>query len=314
MHSSSNRAFTLIELLVVIAIIAILAAILFPVFAQAKSAAKRTQDLSNVKQLTLGVVMYTGDNDDLLPATRVVESGEGWGNPALRRTWKDVVVPYIKSGGRLPNPLGDGRYTAQGDGGIFQSPTNASAWSDAWQTGFPGDETTRFPRSYAANKDAGRNENGTPRTDATGRRCADTLWPEIYTGTVYNLGGNQSLLESPAATAMIVGTRKPWPDAEVSFIGWGDDGRGNDGPVPGGFSAMASSGNGLISFGFFDGHAKQINAFKSIADDVWGSKRGIESCTAAGAWGGYWPSGPGNGLPWFEGIVANARAIKEWNP
>jgi len=62
-----KKAFTLIELLVVIAIIAILAAILFPVFAQAKLAAKKTQDLSNIKQSSLGIILYTGDYDDTYP-------------------------------------------------------------------------------------------------------------------------------------------------------------------------------------------------------------------------------------------------------
>ncbi len=62
--SLKKHAFTLIELLVVIAIIAILAAILFPVFAQAKTAAKKISSLSNVKQLSLSNVMYAGDNDD----------------------------------------------------------------------------------------------------------------------------------------------------------------------------------------------------------------------------------------------------------
>ena len=62
-----NKAFTLIELLVVIAIIAILAAILFPVFAQAKLAAKKASDLSNLKQLGTATYMYTHDYDGFLP-------------------------------------------------------------------------------------------------------------------------------------------------------------------------------------------------------------------------------------------------------
>ena len=63
----NQQAFTLIELLVVIAIIAILAAILFPVFAQAKEAAKKTACISNQKQLVTAVILYAGDVDDQLP-------------------------------------------------------------------------------------------------------------------------------------------------------------------------------------------------------------------------------------------------------
>lgn len=67
MKSHRRLAFTLIELLVVIAIIAILAAILFPVFAQAKNAAKKTSDLSNLKQSVMAVLMYANDADDYMP-------------------------------------------------------------------------------------------------------------------------------------------------------------------------------------------------------------------------------------------------------
>ena len=64
---TTHRGFTLIELLVVIAIIAILAAILFPVFARARAKAQQTVCLANVKQLGLGLVMYTTDWDNRMP-------------------------------------------------------------------------------------------------------------------------------------------------------------------------------------------------------------------------------------------------------
>jgi len=88
-HKSISKAFTLIELLVVIAIIAILAAILFPVFAQAKMAAKKTVDLSNVKQLALGVVMYGADTDDCYPFC--------WGWYSEWKPWHQQVDPYVKN-------------------------------------------------------------------------------------------------------------------------------------------------------------------------------------------------------------------------
>ena len=75
MHSSQRRAFTLIELLVVIAIIAILAAILFPVFAQAKEAAKKTGCLSNQKNIGMAHMLYIGDYDD---TALIDSSGQSW--------------------------------------------------------------------------------------------------------------------------------------------------------------------------------------------------------------------------------------------
>ncbi|MCW5941437.1 MAG: prepilin-type N-terminal cleavage/methylation domain-containing protein [Fimbriimonadaceae bacterium] len=87
-----QRAFTLIELLVVIAIIAILAAILFPVFAQAKTSAKRANALSQVKQISVGWQIYAADYDDLAVN---VSSG---GPQGIHRTdfWV-VMQPYVKS-------------------------------------------------------------------------------------------------------------------------------------------------------------------------------------------------------------------------
>ena len=106
-----KKAFTLIELLVVIAIIAILAAILFPVFAQAKEAAKKTSCLSNAKQITLSAIMYSGDVDDVLVM--------GWNkgdvvlrdNGAVYRSWNPwtkCIQPYMKNLQILLCPDNDG--------------------------------------------------------------------------------------------------------------------------------------------------------------------------------------------------------------
>lgn len=101
-----KRAFTLIELLVVIAIIAILAAILFPVFAQAKEAAKKTACLSNTKQIALGVYMYSNDYDDIYPQNDWENDPAGFYpgtyNPAnpqgnYQITWTFTIQPYIKN-------------------------------------------------------------------------------------------------------------------------------------------------------------------------------------------------------------------------
>ncbi len=107
-YRPAHRAFTLIELLVVIAIIAILAAILFPVFAQAKAAAKSSVDLSNQKQIGLATMQYVNDYDGAYP-----QNWYGDGNPfwefwwqshptkgpdaGVAYKWMDAIYPYVKS-------------------------------------------------------------------------------------------------------------------------------------------------------------------------------------------------------------------------
>ncbi|MGV3617459.1 MAG: prepilin-type N-terminal cleavage/methylation domain-containing protein [Fimbriimonas sp.] len=115
-RSHRHHAFTLIELLVVIAIIAILAAILFPVFAQAKEAAKKTQCLSNEKQIGLGIMMYAGDYDDTFPISQYKQyNATGGIDPHY---WPNDVHPYIKSGNE--------QFTT-GKGGVFKCPTFPNA-------------------------------------------------------------------------------------------------------------------------------------------------------------------------------------------
>lgn len=90
MEVKGRVGFTLIELLVVIAIIAILAAILFPVFARAREKARQSACSSNLKQLGLAMMMYAQDYDESTP---LGYSGLGW----WTGTWKERVHPYVKN-------------------------------------------------------------------------------------------------------------------------------------------------------------------------------------------------------------------------
>ncbi len=94
---TGKQAFTLIELLVVIAIIAILAAILFPVFARARENARRASCQSNLKQIGLGIMQYTQDYDETLPYAAMVGSSVTKNFCDTYPIWADVVQPYTKS-------------------------------------------------------------------------------------------------------------------------------------------------------------------------------------------------------------------------
>ena len=92
-----SKAFTLIELLVVIAIIAILAAILFPVFAQAKLAAKKTVAISNAKQVALGLNLYATDFDDMIMPSYTYNTPGINGSTNTNAPFDCLMQPYVKS-------------------------------------------------------------------------------------------------------------------------------------------------------------------------------------------------------------------------
>src|SRR5262249_11813178 len=102
-HRPRKHAFTLIELLVVIAIIAILAAILFPVFAQARAAARKATCISNLKQLTTGQLMYLQDYDERLTywdaSNKDADGTDSWATPNGAGWWMNEIYPYIKNYG-----------------------------------------------------------------------------------------------------------------------------------------------------------------------------------------------------------------------
>ncbi len=132
-----RKGFTLIELLVVIAIIAILAAILFPVFARAREKARQSTCLSNVKQLMLGVKMYISDYDETLPQAFIL--APSWdppgGGPAVTvggMPWPVCIHPYLKNFQ------------------ILNCPSVSKAW-DGTESGVPSDGVGVHSISYAMN-------------------------------------------------------------------------------------------------------------------------------------------------------------------
>ena len=146
--------FTLIELLVVIAIIAILAAILFPVFARARENARRTSCQSNLKQLGLGLLQYAQDNDELYP--RAFFTGYA-GAPNNTATWDMVIQPYVKS--------------TQ----IIQCPSDTLSQRVTYMSSYAGYSANQF-RSYAMPRNIGNQGGGSERKLSEIRSPAITVF------------------------------------------------------------------------------------------------------------------------------------------
>jgi len=255
MRRINHRAFTLIELLVVIAIIAILAAILFPVFAQAKAAAKASADLSNIKQINLGIIQYTSDNNDTYARNwnndvfTTYASGVG----ADRYHWMDSVYPYIKSADIFHSPSAQ----ITGNHGTYIPRDQIPTKGDDANNGQGGTRTNRFG-SYGINAAywGGGNQNeplgcasfgkdgGTPRT---------TTSIDDVAGTVLLVNGNGSFqFDWPnigAQPTKAVGT------GNSQSLSWGDNSYDLNKTPEG---AIMFPNNGRTNTGFPDGHAKSV--------------------------------------------------------
>jgi len=284
-----RNAFTLIELLVVIAIIAILAAILFPVFAQAKAAAKATASLSNDKQLSLGVVMYEGDSDDVFPLGTSWNTGNDpvcFQGGSCVSTWAWSASPYVKSANLLNDPqtaanidyfklgltITDAIFPQFGYNATYLSPIVANPDGTLAQT--------------TSSASSGADPANTVMLGAKWTHAEQVNW--ATTGLIYTVG---------TASSANVGTIE---DADLAspecnniptacFGDWGRGGPFDDPTVIGLTSEAAGRYTGGVSLrtanqqclSFIDGHAKRMSYGQAAAGTNYNYN------AAPGAAGGY---------------------------
>ncbi len=275
---SLRSGFTLIELLVVIAIIAILAAILFPVFAQAREKARAITCVSNERQMVLGMLQYVQDNDEKYCTAEWYD-----GNTNTYMSWREIINPYVKNG----MAVAFGYPTALN--GIWQCPSfpdknqyaQYGVHGDVFQEGFSPDTPTiseaaiQSPADLVMIVEKGRSDSSAPGT-ADNASSGDWAHPFFIPYESNDITGDKYWTEG-------VGNPPGSKDTHDDL----DHGLNHDCD----FSNQNSNGatyngcdtfpryrhNGTSNMVFFDGHVKAIvrgglNWYKNIYPgplDVW---------------------------------------------
>jgi len=257
-----NKAFTLIELLVVIAIIAILAAILFPVFAQAKLAAKKTASLSNVKEIGLGEIMYQNDYDDYFVLGFSTGQASAY-NPAtgttstIETTWVTPVEPYIKNFGIFVDQgVGD-------TGGLIAGP---ASWVGSQNN------DVEYGYNYLFLSPWESCSHSVSRSDSAGQHVASTIMFTTSQGWYGHPNNGFFAANAPGAWPMIA----PAPIDCILYSGdptdavlgpstgnWSGNNPANIGPFTSNVRAIKPYGGALNVF--VDGHAKFTNTSADAA-------------------------------------------------
>jgi len=268
-----RRAFTLIELLVVIAIIAILAAILFPVFAQAKLAAKKASSTSNIKQLALASLMYTADYDDNFCAQGEPNPDNGWG---WQMTWQMHTLPYMKNYGIFLDPS-DNHTGPSWSGPMFSYPANgiyAGKCTPNWG-GWNMIGVIQTNRSWVNNYNAPRSATAIPLVAetilfATRFKMHPSSWmyPEGIRGVFDPWASALLMSDGVDAGVSLPGQKNgPWTAPDPTYDG-----------------VIANIYGGQSPFAFADGHAKTMKPTQTV--DM---AKGITNNNAGGCHeSGYW--------------------------